>query len=235
MKRSIHLFTLIELLIVIAIIAILASMLLPALQQARKKSRSTSCLSNLKQTYFCFSEYYQDNGYLPPFYASVYDYPSEPLPMWYVIMGMPRYSQYMQIASSPQYKPYIAQASWEANMRYAGAWRCPEDIVSRNQMGMSYGMNRSIGNVAARKTYWDSIGYHNQFWKMTKISKPSSVFLIADSDKYNIEGDDPLTYKTFAYRHGARGVNLLMLDGHAEHRDQPVGQNWQKAPWTDVR
>ncbi len=54
-------FSLVELLVVIGIIALLMSMLLPAVAKANANARNVACKSNLHQTYLAILAYSQDN------------------------------------------------------------------------------------------------------------------------------------------------------------------------------
>lgn len=60
-------FTLVELLVVIGIIALLISVLMPALNSARTAARLVQCQSNQRQVHMAVLGYVQDHaGYLPP-------------------------------------------------------------------------------------------------------------------------------------------------------------------------
>ena len=59
-------FTLVELLLTIAVIAILATLLIPVIKGAQASAKSVVCLNNLKQIRTCLQLYANDNdGYLP--------------------------------------------------------------------------------------------------------------------------------------------------------------------------
>ena len=72
-------FTLIELLIVVAIIGVLLSILLPSISQARVKTLSAVCKSNMKQAHIAMVSYMTSNSLMEPFlfYDGIGDHPWE--------------------------------------------------------------------------------------------------------------------------------------------------------------
>ena len=62
MKRSLHAFTLLEMLVVISILGILIALLLPALGKAAERARVTACRSHLQQIGVALRLYLDENA-----------------------------------------------------------------------------------------------------------------------------------------------------------------------------
>ena len=147
-------FTLIELLIVIAIIAILAALLLPALNSARERATTTSCLGNMKQLgqyAVMYSQEYQD--YIPlasknPGEASYWGHSWIPL-LW----------RYMAPADTSTADSIIAGLDRRKNV-----FVCPGLKQLSSDFHSGYSMNWSIN---MKKGYYSSPNETNQVRRKT--------------------------------------------------------------------
>src|SRR5437773_2434643 len=70
LKRNRVGFTLVELLVAIAIIGVLVALLLPAVQAARESARATQCRNNLHQISLAVHHFHDANRKLPPYFGT---------------------------------------------------------------------------------------------------------------------------------------------------------------------
>lgn len=182
-------FTLIELLVVIGIIALLASLLFPALGKAKAAALSIACVNNLRQIGFAFASYGND-------YAEFYprcEYAAGKN-IWCVLNG----------PLAPAYIPDKPLYGGNATMGYNGR-ACPAVETM-----WEYAMNWYIGYG-----YPDTASPPYRHLKQSKVSLPATTFVVTDCvDKYVIAngyGNEKLA----RWRHGNK-ANYLYGDGHAD-------------------
>ena len=116
-RHDIKAFTLVELLIVIAIITILAAMLLPTLEHSLETSRDISCMGNLKQ--FGVSEMLYTDEFQGPAYAGTGYYGLD------MQAGGPvrDYNLMAGLGYAEKSQPLVTDAGYTSPAK--GSWACP--------------------------------------------------------------------------------------------------------------
>jgi prepilin-type N-terminal cleavage/methylation domain-containing protein/prepilin-type processing-associated H-X9-DG protein len=217
-------FTLVELLVVIGIIALLISILMPALTRARDQAMRAKCMANLRQLTNAWMMYANDHKgrlvraeTIPPNYNST---PKEPGGWVWDGLG-----------TAP-----ILNGHLYRYLNTLEVFRCPADVV------------QEPGTGAARARSYSINGYLNGSWptypsvrEMTRIKRSSEIICFIEELDYRGWNEGSFVVEKGMWvdyvpsRH-MRGATLSFADGHceawqwAEKATNTIRANYTPAP-----
>jgi len=229
-------FTLIESLVVIAIIAILAALLLPALTRAKMVAQRTKCLSNFRQWSLAMLMYTDENENVMPRESAVSPGTAENLWMdvrnpgagdvWY--NALPPYAK---VPTASNYFPFARRPSfYEA----ASLFHCPAAKPTNDNLYIYFSMAMNSKLIKLGRPV-----------NVNELCHPENTVMFIDN---RLEGEptvvqgmmgenlgQPSAYANrFSIRHGGTG-NIIFWDGSAESFrgnrvvDTVVGPNYGQA------
>lgn len=211
-------FSLVELLVSIAIIAALAALFFPASASLRRKAETTRCLSNLRSTGAAALRYFTDRGgyFFPTKYWEVY--PSNQSP---AVQGMRDYlgveSSLKSINNAPEY-------------RYDSIITCPtmrrQNPEIRHALHRTYSYNYYLNYKHPHSKYNDMPFAQvpllpSGYWKTQNVPSPSRMWMFTEAaprsgGSYPTSlnetevANNPLPFPHLKQQH------FVFLDGHIE-------------------
>ncbi len=230
-------FTLIELLVVISIIAVLMSIMMPALAKVREQAKKTVCMTNLKQWGVIFNMYTnQNNNKFMPGWGSEGKWQG----CWLAVLKND-YINNPDILLCPGMKRSETASATPTSRGSYGAWKVSQTHIpdpDLSDIQGSYSINWWVTNpvgvtVSGMQT--------KNNWRTTNVSQASNIPLFGDASFWiarPLPGDAPPAESGQFYDStGTLGMPRFCVDRHDGRigmlfMDQSVSQVALKRLWT---